>query len=93
MGIASNRSSYGYESIWSWYCPIWRFYYPRAPKLTGDAAGIPVAEVISASIPLVIVMGLVTTVTAFIFLMKDLKSGKLKAEKLEDINVVEKKNR
>ncbi|NLY76683.1 MAG: hypothetical protein GX080_01180 [Tissierellia bacterium] len=66
------------------------FIIQGAPKLTGDAAGIPVAEVISASIPLVIVMGLVTTVTAFIFLMKDLKSGKLKAEKLEDINVVEK---
>lgn len=48
-----------------------------APKLTADAAGIPVGDVISASIPLVIVMGTVTTICAFIFLKKDLKSGKL----------------
>lgn len=52
-----------------------------APKLTADAAGIPVGEVMAASIPLVIVMGVVTTVVAFIFLKKDLKSGKLKVEK------------
>ncbi|TJX14062.1 hypothetical protein E9840_07255 [Tissierella creatinini] len=51
-----------------------------APKLTADAAGIAVGDVISASIPLVLVMGLVTTVTAFIFLRKDLKSGNLKAD-------------
>lgn len=56
-----------------------------APKLTGDAAGIPVGDVISASIPLVIVMGAVTTVLAYIFLMRDIKSGKLKVEKMEDI--------
>lgn len=48
-----------------------------APKLTADAAGIPVGDVISASIPLVIVMGAVTTICAFIFLKKDLKNGKL----------------
>src|SRR5690554_6488320 len=52
-----------------------------APKLTADAAGIPVGEVISASIPLVFVMGIVTTVVAFIFLKRDLKTGKLKIEK------------
>lgn len=48
-----------------------------APKLTADAAGLPVGEVMSASIPLVAVMGIVTTITAFIFLKRDLKSGKL----------------
>lgn len=48
-----------------------------APKLTADAAGLPVGEVMSASIPLVVVMGIVTTITAFIFLKRDLKSGKL----------------
>ncbi len=57
------------------------FVIQGAPKLTADAAGIPVGEVISASVPLVIVMGLVTTVTAFVFLRRDLKSGKLKVEK------------
>lgn len=61
-----------------------------APKLTGDAAGIPVGDVITASIPLVIVMGVVTTVTAYIFLMRDIRNGKLKVEKLEDISSVEK---
>lgn len=48
-----------------------------APKLTADAAGIPVSEVMKASIPLVIVMGLVTTVIAFWFLQRDIKKGKL----------------
>ncbi|OZV11661.1 hypothetical protein CIW83_13490 [Tissierella sp. P1] len=56
------------------------FIIQGAPKLTADAAGIPVSQVISASIPLVIVMGVVTTITAFIFLKRDLKSGKIKAE-------------
>ncbi|MFD2614770.1 hypothetical protein [Paenibacillus gansuensis] len=44
-----------------------------APKLTADAAGIPVGDVISASIPLVIIMGAVTTVAAFWFMKKDMK--------------------
>ena len=61
------------------------FIIQGAPKLTADAAGIPVGDVISASIPLVIVMGVVTTVLAFIFLKKDLKSGKLEVEKVENI--------
>lgn len=56
------------------------FIIQGAPKLTADAAGLQVSEVISASIPLVAVMGIVTTAAAFIFLKKDLKSGKLKVE-------------
>lgn len=48
-----------------------------APKLTADAAGLPVSEVITASIPLVIVMGVVTTVVAFILLRRDMKLGKI----------------
>lgn len=56
------------------------FVIQGAPKLTADAAGLPVGEVIGASIPLVLVMGIVTTITAFIFLKKDLKNGKLKVE-------------
>jgi TRAP-type C4-dicarboxylate transport system permease large subunit len=58
-----------------------------APKLTADAAGIPVGDVIAASVPLVIVMGIVTTITAFIFLKRDMKKGILKVEQstyLED---------
>ncbi|RND00341.1 hypothetical protein [Lysinibacillus halotolerans] len=53
------------------------FIIQGAPKLTADAAGIPVSDVVSASIPLVIVMGLVTTVVAFIMLRRDMKRGKI----------------
>jgi hypothetical protein len=55
------------------------FIIQGAPKLTADAAGLPVGDVINASIPLVFVMGLVTTITAFYFLKRDMKSGKLTA--------------
>jgi hypothetical protein len=55
------------------------FVIQAAPKLTADAAGIPVSAVVQASIPLVIVMGVVTTVTAFYLLKRDMKNGKLKA--------------
>lgn len=60
------------------------FIIQAAPKLTADAAGLPVRDVISASIPLVIVMGVVTTVTAFIFLMRDVKKGRLQDVKAFD---------
>lgn len=56
------------------------FIIQAAPKLTADAAGLPVSDVISASIPLVIVMGAVTTVTAFYFIKRDMKNGKLTAD-------------
>ncbi|UJF34057.1 hypothetical protein [Paenibacillus hexagrammi] len=46
-----------------------------APKLTADAAGLPVSAVMEASVPLVIVMGLVTTVTAFWMMRRDMKNG------------------
>lgn len=53
------------------------FIIQAAPKLTADAAGLPVNDVISASIPLVIVMGIVTTISAFYFLRREMKMGKL----------------
>ena len=53
------------------------FIIQGAPKLTADAAGIPVADVISASIPLIITMGVVTTSVAFFLLKRDLNRGKL----------------
>ncbi|MFZ7102630.1 MAG: hypothetical protein ACOWWO_08220 [Peptococcaceae bacterium] len=56
------------------------FVIQGAPKLTADAAGIPVQDVVAASIPLVAVMGIVTTLTAFWLLKKDLRKGVLKAE-------------
>lgn len=52
------------------------FIIQAAPKLTADAAGIPVGDVINASIPLVITMGLVTTITAYFILMRDIKLKK-----------------
>lgn len=51
------------------------FVIQAAPKLTSDAAGIPIQDVINASIPLVFIMGLVTTVAAFYFLRRDMKRG------------------
>ncbi|WP_316571168.1 hypothetical protein [Neobacillus sp. YIM B06451] len=53
------------------------FVIQAAPKLTADAAGLSVNEVLSASIPLVFIMGTVTTVVAFYFIKRDLKNGKL----------------
>jgi hypothetical protein len=65
------------------------FIIQGAPKLTADGAGIPVGEVVAASVPLVIVMGVVTTVAAFILLRKDMKNGVLKVEKeIEGKNTV-----
>ncbi len=51
-----------------------------APTLTAKAAGIPVGEVMSASVPLVIVMGLTATITAFWLLRRDMRNGTLSAD-------------
>ncbi|MBD8136631.1 hypothetical protein IFR10_13975 [Bacillus sp. CFBP 13597] len=59
------------------------FIIQAAPKLTGDAASIPVGDVIAASIPLVITMGVVTTLSAFILLKRDMKLGRIKADNEE----------
>lgn len=53
------------------------FVIQGAPKLTADAAGIPVSDVVTASIPLVITMGVVTTMVAFFLLRRDMKRGNL----------------
>jgi len=57
------------------------FIIQGAPKITADGAGIPVGEVVAASVPLVIIMGVVTTVIAFWMLRKDIKAGVLSAKK------------
>lgn len=49
------------------------FVIQGAPKLTATAAGIPVQSVVSASVPLVFVMGLVATGTAYWLLRRDIK--------------------
>jgi len=56
------------------------FIIQGAPKLTADGAGIPVGDVIAASVPLVIIMGIVTTAVAFWMLKKDIKAGILKVD-------------
>ena len=56
------------------------FIIQGAPTIIAGGAGIPVVDVVIASIPLVAIMGIVTTFTAFIILLKDLKSGQLKSE-------------
>lgn len=78
IGVAAAMNLFGHGIALSG-----DFIIQGAPKLTADAAGLAVNEVISASIPLVIVMGIVTTATAFILLKRDMKNGKLKAEKNE----------
>lgn len=66
------------------------FIIQAAPKLTADAAGIEVSKVISASIPLTIVMGVVTTVVAFYILRKDIKEGRIEMESAIDTKEEEK---
>jgi hypothetical protein len=56
------------------------FIIQGAPKLTGGAAGVSVADLIAASWPLVLVTGLVSTVLAFWLLRRDMKKGIVTAE-------------
>lgn len=65
------------------------FVIQGAPKLTADAAGLPVPEVISASVPLVSVMGAATTITAFLLLRRDMKKGYFANEANEAAAAVE----
>jgi hypothetical protein len=67
------------------------FIIQAAPKLTADAAGLQVSEVISASIPLVFTMGIVTTVVAFYFLKRDMKKGVLKVESIDSHHLMDAK--
>lgn len=55
-----------------------------APKLTADAAGIPVQDVVGASVPLLLIMGLVTVSTAYLMLRRDMNNGSLTAEQEEE---------
>lgn len=53
------------------------FVIQGAPSLTAGAAGLPVEVVVNASVPLVFIMGTVTTLTAFFILKRDMKTNKL----------------
>jgi len=72
LGVAVSMNLFGHGIALSS-----DYIIQAAPKLTADAAGIPVGDVISASVPLVLVMGIVTTVAAFWFLRRDMKNGSL----------------
>ncbi|MCR1970458.1 hypothetical protein [Clostridium cochlearium] len=61
------------------------FIIQGAPKIIADGASISVNSVISASLPLVLIMGSVTTIVAFILLKKDMKNGHL--NKGEDMSI------
>jgi len=76
MGVAVAMNLFGHGVALSG-----DFVIQGAPKLTAGGAGIPVGDVIQASIPLVIVMGLVTTFAAFWLLFRDIKKNTLKLEK------------
>ena len=62
------------------------FVIQGAPKLTAAAAGIPVQSVVSASVPLVAVMGLTATLTAYWLLMRDISNGRVSGHKVAELS-------
>ena len=64
------------------------FVIQGAPAITGGAAGIEAAQVISEGMPLFWVMGIVTISAAFYYLRRDLKKGMFK-EELKQVEHVE----
>lgn len=56
------------------------FVIQGAPTLTAGTAGIDVAELMVRGTPLFIIMGVVTTITAYVLLRRDMKKGLLKAD-------------
>lgn len=73
IGVATAMTIFGYGIALSS-----DYIIQAAPKLTSDAAGIGVSEVMRASVPLEITMGVVTAISAFYFLRKDIKNGVIK---------------
>jgi TRAP-type C4-dicarboxylate transport system permease large subunit len=81
MGVAVAMNLFGHGIALSG-----DFVIQGAPRLTADGAGIPVGDVVQASIPLVIVMGIVTTVAAFWFIFRDIKKNTLKVENVVEVD-------
>jgi len=79
MGVAVAMNLFGHGIALSG-----DYIIQGAPKLTADGAGIPVADVVSASVPLVIIMGVVTTVAAFFYLFRDIKNKKIAVHRADE---------
>ncbi|MFT9496022.1 hypothetical protein [Anaerosolibacter sp.] len=61
------------------------FVIQGAPTITATSAGVPVESVMTKGFPLFFVMGIVTIVTAYMMLRRDLKSGKLEKPMLDEM--------
>jgi hypothetical protein len=83
MGVAMAMNLFGHGIALSG-----DFVIQGAPKLTAAAAGIPVSDVVAASVPLVFIMGIITTSTAFYLLKRDLKKGELFTGELLDDSAI-----
>jgi hypothetical protein len=70
IGIAMTMNLFGHGIALSG-----DFVIQGAPKLTGTAAGVGVMAILKASIPLVIVTGLVSTILAYLLLRRDMRKG------------------
>lgn len=57
------------------------YFIQGAPTITATAAGIEVTDVMTQGIPLVIVMGVVTVVSAYILLKRDMAKGNIPISK------------
>jgi hypothetical protein len=58
------------------------FIIQGAPKLTSSAAGVGIMDLIKASVPLVIVTGLVSLILSYWFLRRDMKNGLIEMDQL-----------
>ncbi|MBB6213957.1 hypothetical protein HNQ80_000026 [Anaerosolibacter carboniphilus] len=65
------------------------FVIQGAPTITATAAGVPVEAVMVKGIPLFFVMGIVTIITAYIMLRRDMKNGKLEKPMMDETVVEE----
>lgn len=65
------------------------FVIQGAPTITATAAGVPVESVMVKGMPLFFIMGLVTVITAYGMLRRDMKKGKLEKSPMEEFFIEE----
>lgn len=61
------------------------FFIQGAPTITATGAGIEPTEIISASIPLWLVMSIITVVVAFLMMKNDMKKNAVKYSQIEEV--------